>query len=166
MVDTVLKLKLCAETDTEALGGALAQVAAQGARIYLHGDLGTGKTTLVRGFLRALGHAGPVRSPTYTLVEPYEHDGRSIYHLDLYRVGDPEELEYLGLRDLEREDAVLLVEWPEQGEGALREADLQVHIRYADSGRNAVIEAVTPRGRDLLQRLRGQLGSPGIRESR
>ena len=87
--------------------------------VYLKGDLGAGKTTLVRGFLRGLGYKGTVKSPTYTLIEPYRIAGKSICHLDLYRLADAEELEYLGVRDLLQEETVLLIEWPERGEGVL-----------------------------------------------
>ena len=104
--------------------------------VYLEGDLGTGKTTLVRGILRGLGHRGSVRSPTYTLVEPYEIAGLHLYHLDLYRLGDPEELEYLGLRDLLDERSVLLVEWPERGKGVLPPPDLRILIGHAPPGRD------------------------------
>ena len=96
------------EAEQEALGAALARICRAPALIYLDGDLGAGKTTLVRGWLRSLGHGGAVKSPTYTLIEPYEIDGAAVYHLDLYRVGDPGELEYLGLREMLAEDAVLL----------------------------------------------------------
>ena len=101
--------------------------------ITLHGDLGAGKTTLVGGLLSALGHEGPVRSPTYTLIEPYELAGRQLYHLDLYRLTDPIQLEELGVRDLLQPRAVLLVEWPERA-GGLLHADLAVHLAYPEQG--------------------------------
>ena len=123
------------EQQQERLGGLLAQVVPQGFVIYLNGELGTGKTTLVRGFLRGLGYQGAVKSPTYTLLEPYELPDRHCYHLDLYRLVDPEELEYLGLRELDRTDAITLVEWPKMGEGALPMADLQIDISYEGEGR-------------------------------
>lgn len=107
----------------------------QGGLVFLRGDLGVGKTTLVRGLLHGLGHWGSVRSPTYTLIEHYEVGGQSIHHLDLYRVGDPEELEYLGLRDLLDGTGLLLVEWPERGAAGLPEPDLEIGITHAPPGR-------------------------------
>jgi tRNA threonylcarbamoyladenosine biosynthesis protein TsaE len=133
------------------LGAELARASEAGAVIFLEGELGTGKTTLVRGFLAALGQRGAVRSPTYTLVEPYELAGRRIYHLDLYRLGDPEELEFLGIRDLLEPAAVTLVEWPERGRGWLPEPDLVVHIDYAAHGRVVHVRSVGMRGGRLLR---------------
>jgi tRNA threonylcarbamoyladenosine biosynthesis protein TsaE len=120
----------------QAFGERLAVLCPAGCTIHLLGELGAGKTTLVRGFLRGMGHAGPVRSPTYTLVEPYELPGRTVYHLDLYRLGDPEELEYLGLRDLLGGDAILLIEWPERGAGWLPAPDLEIVIAHCPEGRD------------------------------
>jgi tRNA threonylcarbamoyladenosine biosynthesis protein TsaE len=135
---------------TESLGGVLARAVGPGCRIYLHGELGAGKTTLVRGFLRALGHRGAVKSPTYTLMEAYGLERGPVYHLDLYRLADPEELEYLGLRDLEGPDVVLLVEWPERGGRLLPGADVDVAIDYAEDGRQVVLTARTAVGEQLL----------------
>ena len=104
--------------------------------ITLHGELGAGKTTLVGGLLNSLGQQGPVRSPTYTLIEPYELSGRQFYHLDLYRLTDPSQLEELGVRDLLQPAAVLLVEWPEQAGSIFSNADLQVHLAYPSQGSN------------------------------
>jgi len=143
----------------ERLGAVLAQTCQHACILYLEGDLGTGKTTLVRGFLRGLGYQGKVRSPTYTLLEPYEFGGRSIYHLDLYRLAHPEELEYLGLRDLLQTDAVLLIEWPDRGEGVLPAADLQVAIQYQTKGRRLELIANTGKGSEVLHDLAQTLGS-------
>lgn len=102
--------------------------------ITLHGDLGAGKTTLVSGLLNALGHVGSVRSPTYTLIEPYDLAGRQLYHLDLYRFTDPSQLEELGIRDLLQPGAVLLVEWPERAMSLLEQGNLQIHLDYPADG--------------------------------
>lgn len=144
-----MKLQLADAAAMEALGARLATVLDQ-AIVYLQGDLGAGKTTLARGILRGLGYTGKVRSPTYTLVEPYAVRQGSVYHLDLYRLADPEELEWLGLRDMLSEQALLLVEWPERGEGVLPQADLVVQITPSGEGRSVDIVAGSQRGRHIL----------------
>ncbi len=144
----------CADAAAQqAFGERLGQVCPSACTLHLQGDLGAGKTTLVRGFLRARGHDGPVRSPTYTLIEPYELASGTVYHLDLYRLGDPEELEYLGLRDLFAGDATLLIEWPEQGAGWLPQADLVLAIAHRPAGRDLRIAAHSEPGRKVLRTL-------------
>jgi len=121
--------------------------------VGLSGELGAGKTTLVGGLLAGLGHVGPARSPTYSLIEPYRLSGRDVHHCDLYRLRDPEELEDLGLRDLLVDRAVLLVEWPERAEGRLPPLDLALRIDYADGGRNLSLQAGTQPGVQVLNDL-------------
>ena len=152
---TELNLHLADETAQLALAATIARQCPEGAVIFLHGDLGTGKTTFVRGFLQALGHQGVVKSPTYTLVEPYLIEGKHIYHFDLYRLADPDELEYAGGRDYFNDQAICLLEWPEKAEGYLPQADLILHLSYRDSGRDVVIES----GSDLGESLLGSLNS-------
>ena len=152
-----LDVTLPRAADTDRLGAALARALPPAAVIYLHGELGAGKTALVRAALRALGHQGAVRSPTYTLVEPYELAGRSVQHLDLYRLSDPHELEYLGLRDT-LDQGVTLVEWPERGEGWLPSPDLAIHLSYAGEGRAARLVAGSETGQVLLQTLAAERG--------
>lgn len=143
-----------AVVDEEAmgrLGAALARALSEDAVVYLNGDLGAGKTTLVRGVLRGLGHTGRVRSPTYTLVEGYEVAGRTLYHLDLYRISDPGELEFLGVRELDTPGQWVFIEWPERGAGALPPADLSVHFAVTEPGRLLTLEALTGRGQALAR---------------
>lgn len=136
---------------TDALGRALAATQPPRAVVYLHGDLGAGKSTLARAWLRALGVQGPVRSPTYTLVERYPLPQGEALHLDLYRIGGAGELEFLGLD--EAGVALWLVEWPERGAGALPPADLQVDLAVSGAGRTARLLPGTLAGRDWVKRM-------------
>lgn len=150
-----LVLDLADEAATERLGARLA-VALPGLRlVYVRGALGAGKTTLVRGLLRALGHTGAVKSPTFTLVEPYTCAGFMLYHFDLYRLDDAEELELLGVRDYFQGNDVCVVEWPERAAGVLPLPDLDVMIQLNNNrGRSVLLEAHTHAGEALLGALR------------
>ncbi len=122
--------------------------------IFLNGDLGMGKTTLCRGVLRAFGHKGPVKSPTYTLVEPYAFDSFIVYHFDLYRLGDPEELEYMGIRDyFEESNTLCLLEWPEKGGQFLPKADIVVNINLVPGGREVKLAGHSEAGDKLVKQL-------------
>ncbi|WP_413700050.1 tRNA (adenosine(37)-N6)-threonylcarbamoyltransferase complex ATPase subunit type 1 TsaE [Psychromonas sp. KJ10-10] len=138
---------------TVAFGTRLSVACEKAICIYLHGDLGAGKTTLTRGFIQGLGHQGNVKSPTYTLVEPYELDKWNVYHFDLYRLGDPEELEFMGIRDYFSDSSHCLVEWPERGEGVLPLADIDLMLRYDGKQRVIELQANTEIGKQVIQKL-------------
>jgi len=150
----VLEKFLPDEAATLALGEALGQRLSANSSaqvVFLEGDLGAGKTTLCRGVLRAFGHSGPVKSPTYTLVEDYQLGERFVHHFDLYRLGDPEELEYMGIRDYFIEGHICVLEWPERGEGVLPMPDLRVKVVVEGSGRQASIAAHSSVGDAILR---------------
>ena len=170
------QLQIINEDAMLELGAKLACLASPGLIIYLEGDLGAGKTTLVRGFIRAFDYYGAVKSPTFTIVEPYSldyskltnynsledraklnaHDKKylKIYHFDLYRLEDPEELEYMGIRDYLDGQAVALIEWPKKGLGILPEADLIIEINYYKNYRQLEFTSQSEKGKKLLSLLR------------
>lgn len=152
-----MNIVLATPGETDALGRALAAaLGAQdgGALITLNGELGAGKTALVRAVFGGLGHAGAVVSPSYTLIEPYEVAGRRLYHLDLYRLADPEELEFLGVREICLDVDFVFVEWAERGEGFLPAPDLTIQLDYRQTGRSADLVGHSATGRALIANLR------------
>jgi tRNA threonylcarbamoyladenosine biosynthesis protein TsaE len=155
MTEISLEQELGDESAMVALGQRLAGIAEPGCVIYLHGELGMGKTTLSRGLIQSLGHRGAVKSPTYTLVEPYEFEDFTVYHFDLYRLGDPEELEFMGIRDYFNATSICLIEWPDRGLGVLPPADLVITIEKAGSGRLAVLRSQTTAGAVVVNGLQG-----------
>lgn len=148
-----LELNLATEQKTLELGARLASHCSSPCTIFLEGDLGAGKTTLVRGFLQGLGFTGIVKSPTYTLVEPYEKQGKHIFHFDLYRLHDPEELTYIGIADYFATPCISLIEWPERARQQLPSPDLSCYIRAAFSGRQILLTAHSKKGTHILQQL-------------
>lgn len=137
-----------------ALARDLAPVLGDGGVIHLRGELGAGKTTFARALLQALGVGERVKSPTYSLIESYVAGGMEIHHLDLYRIADPEELEWLGLDSLWRPGALVLVEWPQRGGDGLPTADLELELRHAGARRDLLATPASPRGAGWLRALR------------
>ncbi|MGB0892827.1 MAG: tRNA (adenosine(37)-N6)-threonylcarbamoyltransferase complex ATPase subunit type 1 TsaE [Parashewanella sp.] len=141
------------EAQTVAVGQKLAQFIKPPLTLYLAGELGAGKTTFSRGLIQSLGHQGAVKSPTYALVEPYELKDVRVFHFDLYRLLDPEELEFMGIRDYFADDTICIVEWPDRGYGLLPDADIQMNINYVNNGRELIMEAKTDLGKALLEQI-------------
>jgi tRNA threonylcarbamoyladenosine biosynthesis protein TsaE len=151
-----LSVALPDEAATLRLGGVLAAGVAPGRVLTLRGALGCGKTTLVRGLLRALGYAGRVKSPSYALVELYTISSLNLYHFDFYRFKDPSEWMNSGFRDYFNSASACIVEWPERAEGLLASPDIETQLAFAPVGRSATLRAHTPAGRDWLDAARRQ----------
>nr|WP_283105644.1 tRNA (adenosine(37)-N6)-threonylcarbamoyltransferase complex ATPase subunit type 1 TsaE [Shewanella kaireitica] len=145
-----ISLDLKDEQATVSLGNKLSALITPPLTLYLSGDLGAGKTTFSRGLIQSLGHDGAVKSPTYTLVEPYEIAGIDVFHFDLYRLYDPEELEFMGIRDYFTERSLCIVEWPDRGHGLLPQADIHIYIKYVNTGRQIELQALSTKGEEIL----------------
>jgi tRNA threonylcarbamoyladenosine biosynthesis protein TsaE len=159
MSDEPFSVSAADEAAMVSLGGKLAAVCEPALVVFLQGGLGMGKTTFSRGFIQSLGHEGAVKSPTYTLVEPYQLGEQQVFHFDLYRLADPEELEFIGIRDYFGDKSVCLVEWPERGLGALPSADLVINIVQEGRGRRVDYVADSEQGRRVLANMRA---NPGV----
>lgn len=141
------------EAATLACGDKFSRIMANGLVVYLHGDLGAGKTTFVRGVLHGLGHVGKVKSPTYTLVEPYIIFNYNIYHFDLYRFTDEEEWDAAGFRDYFNAQSICMIEWPERAENVLPEPDVHVHLSHYQNARKIQFLASSALGAQCLKKL-------------
>ena len=141
------------EVATLACGDKFSRIMANGLVVYLHGDLGAGKTTFVRGVLHGLGHVGKVKSPTYTLVEPYTIFNYNIYHFDLYRFIDEEEWDAAGFRDYFNAQSICMIEWPEKAAHVLPEPDIHVHLSQYQNGRKVHFSAGSPLGKKCIEGL-------------
>lgn len=150
-------IHLVNEQATLKLGSSLSYHIGELSVLYLSGDLGAGKTTLVRGLLSGLGYTGFVRSPTFTVVEPYTQLKKPVYHFDLYRLHDPEELQFLGFRDYLSHDNLCIFEWPDHAKGVVPPPDLVIHLAFEREGRLAQIDALTATGKYVLENLEKHL---------
>lgn len=147
-----LNLILNGADETEAFGAALWRALPDKCLVFLYGDLGAGKTTLIRGVLRAAGYQNVVRSPTYSLVEEYELSGdRRLFHFDLYRLKDPEELEWMGMSDYLRQAAICFIEWPQMGKGMLPVADLEIRLENQIDSRAIEINVLAPELKNFIK---------------
>lgn len=144
--DRIVAVNLPDEAATIALAQSLAPALLGGGVVYLRGELGAGKTTFARALLRAMGVGERVKSPTYSLLERYTVNGNDAFHLDLYRIANTGELEWLGLDELDAPETIVLVEWPERGGGALPKADLDITLEHEGQGRSACLSAGSARG--------------------
>ncbi len=160
----LLALAAQPEIDKVPQSGVTSGHATLGGRIFLSGDLGAGKTTLTRGLIRAYGVEGAIKSPTYTLVEPYEQPGCNIYHFDLYRLADPEEVEFLGVGEYFDDANLYIIEWAEKGRGYLPAPDLEISLAHEGAGRRLQWQARSPHGERMVKKLSDLLArtQPGI----
>lgn len=145
-----IDITLKSSEETEAFAASIAKAITAPCSIALQGDLGAGKTTFARGFLQALGHKGNVKSPTYTILEPYQIGDITVNHFDLYRLADPEELELIGAHEMFADDTINLIEWPEQGAGWLPEMDLWLKIEHLENGRRFCLSSNSARAESIL----------------
>lgn len=159
-MSTDLRIELANEAGMIGFGASIAPLLGPGVVLYLYGELGSGKTTLCRGILQAYGHTGAVKSPTYTLVEPYLIANREVYHFDLYRLGDAEELEFMGIRDYFDGSGLVLVEWPDRGRGILPPGDIIINIVVEGTARALTISPGSNRGAMIIDKLSVD-GEPG-----
>ena len=153
MSESTYRITIPTDAAMQNLGNALSRCCPNGSILYLQGDLGAGKTTLTRGFLRGLGYSGNVKSPTYTLVEPYQLGQTSLFHFDLYRLTDPEELELIGIRDYTVANAICIFEWLERGKSCLPAADLICMIAHQLEQRSVTLIANSEIGTGILRQL-------------
>ena len=149
------------EAATIALARSVAPALLDGGVVYLRGELGAGKTTFARALLRAMGVGERVKSPTYSLLERYAVNGRDAFHLDLYRIADAGELEWLGLDELDAPETIVLVEWPERGRGALPKPDLEITLEHEGLGRSVLLAAASARGDSWLEMVEPAVARPG-----
>lgn len=159
--DPIFGVALPNEAATVALAQRLAPALLDGGVVFLRGELGAGKTTFARALLRALGVGERVKSPTYSLLERYMVNGRDAFHLDLYRIADPGELEWLGLDELNAPATIVLVEWPECGSGELPKPDLEVLLEHQESGRQGYLSPLSARAHNWLAAAGLASSSPG-----
>lgn len=156
----LLTIEIADEAAMLGLGKALASTAPLLRLVFLRGDLGVGKTTLCRSLIRAMGHSGSVKSPTFTLVEPYACASKNIYHFDLYRLNDPEELEFLGIRDYINDHSLCLIEWPERGDSILPKPDLDITMRISSKKRELSLQPYTANGEQACAHIYSNFGAP------
>ena len=152
----MVSITILRESEMLALGAALASLLGGKGAVHISGELGAGKTTLCRGILRAMGHKGAVKSPTFTLVEPYEIGSRQVFHFDLYRLANPGELDYLGIDEYFKGGGLCLVEWPEKAGGFLPGHDLEIGIDVLGEKRNIGIRANSPHGETICAQLKNR----------